>query len=155
MAERSLKQAGYHIDEEGTVLDEKRQCIGYLKDGMLTTQPVYESTVRFGFNETDERCRSLIESVANNLGLQIGEQPGYRNLFFSKFLLSIKTNDPVKMPAAVTAYRQLKTALKEMERESWELSTSARFWFSNRLKGFSENCRKSILESVKAEQKRK
>jgi hypothetical protein len=145
MAEEALKKAGYSV-KAGTVFDEKQDCIGCLKDGVFTTQPIYERTRGFNFDETDVACVRLIENVANNLGLEVEEHQG---------VLSVKTDKPEQMPTAVIAYKQLKTAPRTIGKNSLSFSMSALSYFSNSLKNFRKKYEKFILESVKAEEKRK
>jgi hypothetical protein len=145
MAEEALKKAGYSV-KAGTVFDEKQDCVGCLKDGVFTTQPIYEKTRGFNFDETDASCTRLIEDIANKLGLVVEEH---------QWLLSVKTDKPEQMPTAVIAYKQLKTAPGVIRKNSLLFSISAQSYFSNKLRDFREKYEKSILESVKAEEKRK
>jgi len=145
MAEEALKKAGYSV-KAGTVFDEKQNCVGCLKDGVLIMQPIYEKTRGFSFNETDASCTRLIEDIANKLGLETEERQG---------VLSVKTDKPEQMPTAVIAYKQLKIAPGVIRKNSLIFSTSAQSYFSNSLRNFREKYEKHILESVKAEEKRK
>ena len=152
MAEEALKKAGYSV-RVGTVFDEEHNCVAHLENGMLTTQPVYESIIRFQFSQKDAICRRVIGDITGNLELDIIEQPTHRSFYISRSFLSIKTGKPEKMPTAVMAYEQLKKCLESIERKSSELTESANEWLGNELKEFSKECKKSILEDIKSKEK--